>query len=122
MAPEVKEYADYLTALIGASGIGGVVIAIFGWMAARNSHVEPEAATVGAKGVAQIGALILDDAVGNQAVAAIDRLTLALTSAVTTRTEEIAQAKKRGEELHDDMRDLTGELRELARRIGHSHN
>jgi hypothetical protein len=120
MSPEAKEMLDYIVAIAGPSALGGIAIAMFGWLKARAEkpgHIAPEKPTVGAQGMAQIAGMVLGQSdvkdlnEGLRLVSAsYDRCTLA-------RETETLSRKKEAEENREHEKRLLAERRDYESRI-----
>lgn len=140
MSPEdVKKWVDILSTLLAASGGGGIILAVIGYMRAKAERPHIEKPSVGGAGLAQIAGMVMgqddlkDIIDGLRTMAAShDRCTLVRETEMAARKKEVEETrehekrlleerrtheKRLAEDRHQEHRELVEAIQGLAGRV-----
>jgi hypothetical protein len=128
MAPEVTDIWSWLLAIMGTGSGGAVILAVLGWLKARNEkpHIAPP--SVGGGALAQIGGMVMGQQDLRDLVEALramaashDRCTLVRETEMEVRKKLAKERREHEIEMeerrHDDYRPMLDQMKTLCDRL-----
>ena len=126
MSPdEVKPYIDMLGGLLGAGGLGAIILAYIGVHKARAeksepAKPEPERPSIGSAGMQAIGGALIAESQVDRLTAALTAVALAMTATSEQKRHDAGDERRMaeaainlGHSFIDELRDLRRALRDL---------
>lgn len=120
MSPEeAKGWVDILLPVLGLSGLGGVVVAIFGSKKAKHEEPEKVAPTIGSAGMQALGGALIAESQVDRLTGALTAVALAQTAYSEQRRRDASDETRMAEALVSLGHSIVDELRELRRALRH---
>jgi len=117
-ADEVKPWIDLLVTLLTGGGVGGIILAMLGYMKAKRER-PPHIAdpNVGGGALAQIGGMVMGRQTADEMIAALNSIAAAQDRCTLVREKEIRVAQELGETRHREIRVMNDRLDTLCDRL-----
>lgn len=118
-ADEVKPWIDMLVTLLSAGGLGGIFLAVLGWMKAKHerpSHIASDP-NVGPGALAQIGGMVMGRQTADELILGLNAMASAQDRCTLVREKEIRVAQELAEMRHREFRTLNDHLDTLCDRL-----
>jgi len=118
-ADDVKPWIDLLVTLLTGGGVGGILLAVIGWMKAKREKPDHVAAepTVGQNALAHIGGMVMGRQLGEEIVTNLAALAASQDRCTLVREQEIRLAREISDQRHGEMRKLNDHLDTLCDRL-----
>jgi len=118
-ADDVKPWIDMLVTLLSAGGLGGIFLAVLGWMKAKHerpAHIAPDP-SMGSGALAQLGGMVMGRQTGEEIILALNAIAASQDRCTLVREKEIRVAQELSDVRHREMRTLNDHLDTLCDRL-----